>query len=104
MTYHARATDPDTSHAAANTINPSHKVMMLLAYADADADGLTSDEAGVACGLAARPRCCYWHRTSDLISLGWVEDTGARRPGLAGRKQMVCRITEWGRDEARRWR
>jgi hypothetical protein len=44
--------------------------VLLAAYADAGAYGLTNDGAGVVTGLADRPGCCYWKRCGELMADG----------------------------------
>jgi hypothetical protein len=90
----ARTTDPDTSHAAAASVtslaNTQRGIYMLLSL-----DGPATDEE-----LLYR-----WHermaapmspsglrtRRSELVDMGYVRDTGDRRPLQSGRNAIV-----WG--------
>jgi hypothetical protein len=87
---HARAGDPDTSHAAARQLEARTMLRrLLLAYADHDS--LTAEEAADACGYTADEGA--WKRCSDLANQGLVEDTGERRLARSGRWQMARQIT-----------
>lgn len=92
----ARATDPGTSHAAAQAVRiraASQKARLLKAYSSFP-DGLTDDEAGKSAGLEGSG---YWKRCSELRSNGWISRTGEVRAGDSGMAQEVCRITDSGR-------
>lgn len=94
---HARRTDPDTSRAAAHDLgNARITLMRSLLRTFADRGTLTAEEAADLSGVD------QWQaskRVSDLDNLGWIEDTGWRRRGRAGRTQMVRQITDAGRRE-----
>lgn len=101
----ARITDPATSRQAAtsirdregDTIRPgTHRAAMLDAYVHAPA-GLADHEAAQVAGLY-RAHVCYWHRATDLLHLGYLEETGRTvvNPDT-GRARRVLRITERGR-------
>lgn len=100
-----RASDPITSHLGALDVEVrdlKHRPRLLLAYSTA-VGGLTADEAAEQTGLL---RACYWKRCSELRELGFTEPIkigGATltRRASSGSKQMVCRITEAGREELR---
>ena len=86
----ARATDPDTSHAADRSLDADTILDALLAiYRAARPRGLTDEEAGDALGIDGA-----WKRCSDLRRLMAIHDTGERRKGSSGRFRMVCRFTE----------
>lgn len=87
-----RNSDPLTSQKAAKQIlvragNQRH--VLLTAYGEFDE--LTADEAMRRAGVSERS--CYWKRISELREAGFIEATGAERPGESGTSQMVCRIT-----------
>lgn len=102
----ARLDDPQTSRDAAasvtaregDTIRPgTHRAFMLDAYAHA-ADGLADHEAAQVAGIY-RPHVCYWHRASDLLKLGLVEETGRTVVNPDTRRaRRVLRITAAGLD------
>lgn len=92
---HARATDPDTSAAAARDVKVragTQMARLLAAYATRDA--LTDHEAALAADLA---HTGYWKRCADLRDAGLIEDTGDRVMGHQGSHVMTCRITDKGR-------
>jgi hypothetical protein len=95
---HARATDPSTSLNAAVELTDKATMMRNLLYAyrnDMTDGGLTAEEACAAASYTAEDGA--WKRVSDLKAAGWIEPTGTTRPGLSGRAQAVCRITDTGR-------
>lgn len=100
----ARTNDPDTSHAAAARIPRRGSSARLLLYVFS-LGSFTADEAADALdgveGYKAY-KAGTWKRISDLKNLGWIEDTGERRPGRVGRLQAVLTITPAGREEVRR--
>lgn len=81
---HARLDDPDTSHAAARTVDPRALAGRLLA-AITDRPS-TVEEAAASTGI---DRWAASKRVSDLRIGGLVEDSGVRRPGASGRAQIV---------------
>lgn len=85
----ARATDPDTSKAAAklgHSKRQSARYSLALAYA---LNGpLTDEEAARLAGLGQGA----WKRCSELRASGMIDDTGERRVGSAGAEVMVCRM------------
>jgi hypothetical protein len=91
---HARRSDPDTSKEAAERLTGKRSMMrrLLIAYLGRD---LTAEEATRAAGYG--PADCAWKRVSDLKAVGYIEDTGVRRPGESGRRQAVLGITKTGR-------
>ncbi len=81
----ARRTDPETSKAAARSIDTSTICGLLLnEFRKAGAAGLTSDEAGMRLSISG-----IWKRISDLERLGEIVDSGTTRKGLSGRQQRV---------------
>lgn len=90
----ARTDDKATSHAAAEAMSSRGRLVrvVLEAFADAGATGLTADEVS-----ALVPFDGAWKRISDCERLGYVSDTGGRRPGSSGRQQAVRAITPAGR-------
>lgn len=85
----ARRTDPETSKAAARSVDGSAmREALAEAYRAAGADGLTDEEAGTRTGLDGA-----WKRCSDLRRLGLIEPTGFTRRGRSGREQRVSRWT-----------
>jgi hypothetical protein len=95
----ARSTDPATSHAGARSMRiraGSQRAVLLAAYADAGAYGLTNDDAGVVTGLADRPGCCYWKRCGELLAAGYIRATDETRTSRAGEFQRVCVMTRAG--------
>lgn len=91
---HARTTDPDTSHTAAQLVNVTAQARQVLAVYVDQGDGLTADEAYRLAGLDALAR----QRCSDLLRRGYLERTGERRRTRQGRPAHVCRITQAGRE------
>lgn len=107
-----RRDDPPTSKMGAQDVRvrQGSQIARLLHTYAMFPDGLTNEEAGFHSGLAAKPGCCYWHRCSDLLALGLVEETGDTRLASTGSLQRVLRISDAGwnahgklrMDEARR--
>lgn len=82
----ARASDPATSHAAAQSLDTSTIIAQLSrAYRDAGGRGLTDEEAGDIVGAVSA-----WKRCSDLRRLGRIVATDRTREGSSGRAQRVC--------------
>ena len=98
---HARRTDPDTSHAAAAQLSAKDHMMRRLLAAYLAAGDLSTDEAVSRAGYTARDGA--WKRVSDLAGLGYLIETGERRTGSSGRKQLVRRITDAGVIALARW-
>lgn len=92
-----RTTDPDTSREAAPKFKNLRPVHFQLLGAFVRYGDLTADEAGEICGLIDN-RSCYWKRVSELVSIGYLIDTGDRRNGLAGKPQSVRALSGLGRD------
>lgn len=98
----ARASDPDTSKAAAEALRPkSLRYRLLLKYASgwaAAADGLTDEEASAMANVGNGG----WKRCSDLRRAGLIAPTGSTRPSrLSGRDCQVCSLTAQGREALR---
>ena len=86
----ARRADPNTSHAAARSLENCQRLNALIAiYRDAGAHGLTAEEAGDLAGFDGA-----WKRVSDLQRLGVIVDTGATRIARSNRQQRVLVIAE----------
>ena len=98
----ARATDPSTSHQAAErTIGRQSQMITLLRAYAAAADGLTNEEAGLATGLADDPTICYWKRCSELLQMEYIapritDGSVKKRMSRSGRRQRVNAITATG--------
>lgn len=86
----------DTSSAAARDLKG--KVVglrRLVMWALKDRGPMTPDQIAVAVSksiLSIRPR------VTELASFGLVEDTGERRENASGKKAVVWRLTEVGRE------
>lgn len=94
----ARATDPDTAHAAAAARRwrkTSARAQLLGAFVEAGAYGLTDEQAAELAGLSLLSE--YATRCSELRALALVEDTEERRPGSSGLARVVRRVTGDGR-------
>lgn len=87
----ARATDPDTSHAAAKLgASRRRSARYALALAYACCSGLTDEQAAKIAGLGPGA----WKRCSELRASGLIVDTGERVEGSAGALVMVCRMPD----------
>lgn len=83
----ARQSDPQTSKAAARSLDPRGQLGILSrAYEAAGPRGMTDEEAALTTGLASA-----WKRCSDLRRLGFIVATGETRTGSSGRDGIVCR-------------
>lgn len=94
----SRATDPHTSHAAAEAIRVTarnQRGRLLRAYAGRPL-GLTDDEAQ-ACAADVSELSCYWKRCSELRAAGLIVATGETRKGRAGVDRLVCALTSTGK-------
>lgn len=92
-----RRGDLPTSRAGARAVAPragSQKALLLDAYAEAGARGLTDEEAAAAAHLPLRS--CWWKRCGELRQGGFITPTGDERLGEAGSPRIVCRITKEG--------
>lgn len=96
-----RATDPDTSRAAAASIQKAlgaRLAALLAVYSRNYPSGLTDEEAATQAEMFRGG----WKRCADLRKLGLIRDTGDRRQTSSGRMGMVCTITGAGIQELRR--
>lgn len=90
---HARASDPETSHEAAASINISAQAWTVLqAYKTGRA--LLDHDAYKLVGLGSN-RLCH-QRCSDLRSANLIERTGERGETPSGKSGYLCRITPLG--------
>lgn len=87
---HARTTDPDTSAAAALSVQDSSVILKARIYHvfTQNPEGLTAEEAAEKLGL---PYAQVWKRVSDLKNEGRIEDAGKTRPNTSGRQAVVLR-------------
>ena len=96
-----RATDPDTSIAAAKNVMVKRRATqletLLRAY-EANWKGLTDEEAGVIAS-ATTPSNGYWKRSADLRTMGLIMATKTTRKTFSGCNAMVCVITQDGLDK-----
>ena len=92
-----RNSDPITSALGAGNVKPRRTSQAMLLLVEYQHGGLTDEEAGMASGLALKPKCCYWKRCSELRAEGFIIPTGETRASSAGSAMQVCEITEEGR-------
>jgi hypothetical protein len=74
-----RSADPITSVEGAKDVKPRRTSQAMLLLAEYLKGGLTDEEAGMASGLALKPKCCYWKRCSELRAGGFIIPTGETR-------------------------
>ena len=91
-----RSADPITSVLGAGEVKPRRRSQAMLLLAEYLHGGMTDEEAGMASGLALKPKCCYWKRCSELRAMGLIIPTGKTRLSTAGSAMQVCEITEEG--------
>jgi hypothetical protein len=96
-----RSADPITSALGAGDVKPRRTTQAMLLLAEYQHGGLTDEEAGMASGLALKPKCCYWKRCSELRAGGFIIPTGETRLSSAGSAMQVCEITEVGEEALR---
>jgi len=95
----ARATDPRTSHEAAETAlttragSQRHKLWQAFKWSL----DLTDEEAAVKAGISLTSE--YATRCSELRNAGYIRDTGAERVGASGSRRIVSQITDLGHQE-----
>ena len=96
-----RKEDPITSVLGAGEVKPRRRSQAMLLLAEYLHGGMTDEEAGMASGLALKPKCCYWKRCSELRANGWIFATGETRLSSAGSAMQVCEISAEGRHQLR---
>lgn len=92
----ARATDPATSHVAANAnqeIRGAQRIEVYEHLKSAGAHGATDYEIGVALSIL---RTSAGKRRKELADLGHVEDSGERRQTDSGSTAIVWRVINEG--------
>jgi hypothetical protein len=96
----SRATDPDTSHQAAEThqITRAHDRMAVLLAHAAHQSGLTDFELA---DIVNRQQTSAGKRRGELRDLGMIEATDQRRPAPSGSAAIVWKITQLGREFVR---
>lgn len=97
---HARWSDPDTSHAAAEGVTPNLRELQaaVLAFAyRCEPFGFTDPAMNEHFGVQSST---YRTRRSELVEYGLIADTGERvKLGGKGRAHAVWRVTDKGRAE-----
>jgi len=96
-----RSADPITSVLGAGDVKPRKRSQAMLLLAEYLHGGMTDEEAGMASGLALKPKCCYWKRCSELRAMGLIIPTGETRLSSAGSAMQVCEITQEGEEALR---
>lgn len=92
---HARTSDPETSHIAAEVLSDKTTMMRRLLGAFVD-HPRTAEEAAKICGYTAEDG--PWRRVSDLTNAGLIYPTGQIRSGSSNRPQAVHAITLEGEE------
>lgn len=87
---HARATDPETSHAAAASVEPTELELLVLAALGVRPRGCTSSELSDFLGIE---RVSVSPRLAPLARKGLIEASGERRRGPSGRSQIVWKAS-----------
>lgn len=97
-----RANAPATSHAAAKSVvTGQQRLQVLTLLRDAHPDGLTDEEMrseGASRGMFMSPSGSRTRR-SELVDMGFAQDSGSRRKSPFGRSAVVWEITQAGIDE-----
>lgn len=88
---YARAADPATSHAAAESIRLTELESTVLAELRKFSDGATSYTLAESLGMSL---VTVSPRLRPLVSKGLVQDSGRREVGSSGRSQTVWQATE----------
>jgi hypothetical protein len=95
----SRRSDPDTSHAAADrhpALRHNDRRAALLAH-DEHPGGLTDFELA---DIMGRQQTSAGKRRGELRDLGFISDSGERRPAPSGSMSIVWRITNLGKISA----
>jgi hypothetical protein len=87
-----RTDDPDTSHAAANSVDTSQLESMVYEVISKYPDGCIADD--VERELANLRSHSITPRFAPLMRKGFIFDTGERRIASSGRSQRVVKVTE----------
>jgi hypothetical protein len=87
-----RTDDPDTSHAAANSVDTSQLESMVYEVISKYPDGCIADD--VERELANLRSHSITPRFAPLMRKGFIFDTGERRMASSGRSQRVVKVTE----------
>ncbi len=87
-----RTDDPDTSHAAANSVDTSQLESMVYEVISKYPDGCIADD--VERELAHLRSHSITPRFAPLMRKGFIFDTGERRMASSGRSQRVVKVTE----------
>jgi hypothetical protein len=87
-----RTDDPDTSHAAANSVDTSQLESMVYEVISKYPDGCIADD--VERELAHLRSHSITPRFKPLMRKGFIFDTGERRIASSGRSQRVVKVTE----------
>lgn len=85
----ARATDPETSKQAAQSVDTSKMEQIVLDVIRSFPDGCISQD--VESELAQYRASSITPRYRPLMKKGLIVDTGEKRPGFSGRNQRVMR-------------
>lgn len=88
---YARASDPATSYAAAQSIRLTDLESTVLAELRKFSDGATSYTLAESLGMSL---VTVSPRLRPLVSKGLVEDSGRREVGSSGRSQTVWRARQ----------
>lgn len=94
-TKNVRASDPDTSRAAANKmpVLRGHDRKVVLASFYTYPEGLTDFELA---DIVGRQQTSAGKRRGELRDEGFIEDSGLRRYAPSGSKAIVWKITQAG--------
>lgn len=99
---HARNTDPETSHLAAEEMaesNASNRTKALRwLYANDRREGWTDFEIESSTPERYFGKC-YWKRFSEVRANGWAMIVEQRRSPDTNKLQVATRITQAGREE-----
>lgn len=87
-----RTSDPDTSHAAANSVDTTLLESMVFEVISKYPNGCIVDD--VERELAPLRSNSITPRFAPLIRKGFIFDTGERRKASSGRSQRVVKVTE----------